>query len=141
MGICWRGTSRLYVVPDGCKVNAETFIKLILKPMVEKDIPKLFGDDAKKAVFHVNSAPSHVAKATVQWLTDLGVSFICKAQCMGNSPDLASMDYAINSIFKQILKKKKCNSAEQLARICKLQWNKFPLAIIRKALLSWKKTC
>ena len=57
MGICKRRTSRLYVVPDGCKVNAETFIKLILKPMVEKDIPKLFVDDAKKVVFHMDSAP------------------------------------------------------------------------------------
>ena len=61
MRISWRGTSRWYVVPNGCKINAETFIKLILKPMVEKNIPKPFGDNAKKVVCHMDSAPSHVA--------------------------------------------------------------------------------
>lgn len=139
MGICWRGTSRLYVVPEGSKVNAATFIKLILQPMIRHDIPLLFGDDVKKVVFHMDSAPAHVAKETAQWLSDQGVTFISKEEWMANSPDLAPMDYAINSIFKEILKKKICNSAQQLARICKRQWSKFPLGIIRKALLSWKK--
>ena len=87
--------------------------------MIEKDIKRLYGDDAKNVVFHMNSAPAHVAKETAQWLSDRGVTFISKAEWLANSPDLASMDFAINSIFKQILKKKKCNSAQQLARICK----------------------
>ena len=101
MGICWKGTSRLYIVPEGSKVNAETFIKLILKPMVTKDIPKLFGDDAKNVVFHLDSAPAHVAKETAQWLSDREVTFISKAERLANSPDLAPMDFAISSILSK----------------------------------------
>ena len=48
MGVCWRGKSRIYVVPENTKINADNFIKLILKPMLEKDILRLYGKDAKK---------------------------------------------------------------------------------------------
>ena len=44
MGICWYGKSRLYIVPEKTKVSSEVFIKSILKPMITKDIPRLFGD-------------------------------------------------------------------------------------------------
>ena len=51
MGICWHGKSRIYIVPSDVKVNADAFIKFILKPMIEKDIPALYKEDAKKSCF------------------------------------------------------------------------------------------
>ena len=30
MGISWEGTTRIYIVPSGVKVNADSFINLIL---------------------------------------------------------------------------------------------------------------
>ena len=41
MGICWHGKSRICIVPSDVKLNADAFIKLISKPMIEKDIPAL----------------------------------------------------------------------------------------------------
>ena len=70
MGVCWRGKSRTCVFLENTKINADNFIKLILKPMLEKDIPRLYGRDAKKVTFHMDSAPAHVPVKTNQWLSD-----------------------------------------------------------------------
>jgi hypothetical protein len=39
VGFCWRGQTKLYVVPAKAKVNAELFIKHILSPMMLVDVP------------------------------------------------------------------------------------------------------
>lgn len=138
MGICWRGQSQLYVVPPNTKVDADAFIKLILRPMIEKDIPRLYGNEAKKVTFHMDSAPAHVAKKTVEWLQSHKVKYIPKEHWMSNSPDLAPMDYAINSIFKRILKCSRAVDAKQLARVGRRNWKKMSLKKIQNALKVWK---
>ena len=139
MGISWKGKSRIYIVPSGVKVNADAFIKLILKPMMEKDIPDLYGADAKKVVFHVDSAPAHTADKTKFWLESRKINYIHKEEWMANSPDLAPLDYAINGIFKQILKSFLAENEKQLARIVRQEWKKFSISVIRRALRRWKE--
>ena len=56
MGICWKGKTKAYIVPEKAKVNADYFIGHILKPVVEKDIPRLCGDKKYKLKIHVDSA-------------------------------------------------------------------------------------
>ena len=43
IGICWKGTSRIYMVPPKTKVNAKAFLNLILQPITFVDIPRLYG--------------------------------------------------------------------------------------------------
>ncbi|GAU87707.1 hypothetical protein RvY_00518 [Ramazzottius varieornatus] len=45
-GYSYRGSTRLYAVPQKAKVNADLFIKKILKPMFDIDVPKLYRADA-----------------------------------------------------------------------------------------------
>ena len=139
MGISWRGKSRIYIVPSKVKVNADAFIKFILKPMIEKDIKALYGPDAKKVVFHMDSAPAHTADKTKRWLSERNITYIHKEEWMANSPDLAPLDYAINSIFKRILKSFLAEDEKQLARIVRREWKKFPISVIRRALRRWKE--
>lgn len=139
MGICWMGKSRIYVVPEETTINADNFIKLILKPMFEKDIPRLYGKDAKKVTFHMDSAPAHVAAKTGQWLVDHKFSYIPKQDWLSNSPDLAPMDYAINYVFKKFLNAKVVKSRAQLVRSIRTAWSKVQITVIRRALLSWKR--
>ncbi|XP_055346109.1 uncharacterized protein LOC129593695 [Paramacrobiotus metropolitanus] len=56
MGISWRGQTAMYVVPPETKVDHKVFIDLVLKPMIRKDVPRLYGSDAKKVVLHMDSA-------------------------------------------------------------------------------------
>ena len=58
---------------------------------------------------------------------------------MANSPDFAPLDYAINSIFKRILKSFLTEDEKQLARIVRREWKKFPISVIRRALRRWKE--
>ena len=67
--------------------------------MLEKDIPRFYGRDAKKVTFHVDSALAHVAVKTSQWLSDHKDRYISKQDWMANLPNLAPMDYALNSDF------------------------------------------
>ena len=136
MGICWRGKLWIYIVPEKAKVNADFFVKFILKPMVKKDIPALYGKHPKNVVFHVDSAPAHTAKKTVQWLQEHKVKFISEEEWMAYSPDLATMNYGISGISEHILKSRIAKNSKQLARVIRSKWKKFPLCTIRKALLS-----
>ena len=47
-GFTWRGQTRFYHIPENSKMNAEVFIHQVLRPMMLKDVPKLYGKDAKK---------------------------------------------------------------------------------------------
>ena len=100
MGISWNGTTPIYIVPSEVRLNAQAFIKLVLAPMIRYDFPRLYGDRAKEVIFHMDNAPAHTAKATVQWMKDHHVNWIPSVHWMANSPNLAPMDYAINSNFK-----------------------------------------
>ena len=46
--------------------------------MVEEDIPRLYGERAKDVVFHMDSAPAHTSKKTIQWLKSNNVSGFLK---------------------------------------------------------------
>ena len=99
-GISFRGPTAMYVIPAGAKINADLYLKKVLKPVIEKDIPRLYGEEKHKVVFHHDNAPAHQAKKTQEWLRQSGVKFVPKEHWLGNSPDLAPMDYAANGIFK-----------------------------------------
>ena len=117
MGISWEGTTRIYIIPNGVKVNADSFIKLILAKVVRHDFPRLYGDRAKDVLLHMDSASSHLALTTVQWLKNHKVKRIPKLHWMANSPNLAPMDYAINANFKRIVKTSRAHTTTELARV------------------------
>ena len=60
-GFTWRGPTRLYIVPPKTKITAEYFVKQVLTPMFDVDIPKLYGKEAGKVELHMDSASSHTA--------------------------------------------------------------------------------
>ena len=139
IGICYRGKTKVYIVPPKSKVNARFFIDNILKPIVEKDIPRLYPGEEHKVVIHMDSAPAHVAKETYQWFDERGIKYIPKDKWPANSCDLSSMDYAVNSIFKGIISRRKADGLYRLQRIVKQEWDKFPMGIIQRTIDSWPK--
>ena len=138
MGICWYGKSRLYVVPEKTKVNSDVFIKKILKPMVTYDIPRLFGNKKHKVIFHMDSAPSHRAAKTQDFLRDQDFKCIPPEEWMPYSPDMAPMDYAINGNLKINLKRRVARDRGRLVRAVRYEWSKLKIATIRRALRSWR---
>ena len=138
MGICWYGKSRLYVVPEKTKVSSEVFIKSILKPMITKDIPRLFGDKKQKVIFHMDSAPSHRAIKTQEVFDHYKITCIPAKEWMPYSPDMAPMDYAINGNLKTNVKLRVARDRGQLGRAIRYEWSKIKLLTIRRALRPWR---
>ena len=137
-GIPYRGPTGMYLIPSGAKINAESYIDTVLKPVLTKDIPRLYGKQKGKVVFHHDNAPAHQANKTQEYLRKSRVKFVPKEYWLGNSPDLAPMDFAVNGIFKNLLFKKKPRAKGGFERAIKTEWLKLPMDKIRKALKSWK---
>lgn len=122
---------------SGSKVNAQYFIEHILTPMVEIDIPRLFGRDAGMVIPHMDSAPSHTAKKTYEWLQTKQVQFIPKKTWLPDSPDLAPMDYFANGYLKTRLQERGYRTVDGLKKCARDEWLKIPRLLIQEALDSW----
>jgi hypothetical protein len=110
--MAWKSDGRhgnLYelMVPSKVKMDHELFIDLVWKPLVEKDIPRLYRGEERKAILYMDSAGAHIHENFIHWLIDSKIKFIPTEERMSNSPDLSPMDYAVNSIFRGI-----CNRQE-----------------------------
>ncbi|GAV06337.1 hypothetical protein RvY_16347 [Ramazzottius varieornatus] len=138
IGICWFGMSRAYVVNGSAKVTAQYFIDEILSKMIHEDIPRPYGNSAKDVIFHMDSAPSHTAKLTIQYLNDHRVKYLPKEIWMANSPDLAPLDYGINGNLKRILSERKATTIKGLISVIKKVCESYDIAEIRSTLSSWQ---
>ena len=83
----------------GVKVNADYYIGHVLKPFIEKDVPRLFPGRAREMVFHQDSASSHTARKTLDFLQKRLVQYMTPSEWMPKSPDCAPMDYGIWGIL------------------------------------------
>ena len=106
-GFTWRGPTRLYIVPPKTKITAEYFVKQVLTPMFDVGILKLYGKEAGKVVLHMDSASSHAAQKTVQWLESRKIKCIPEDEWLPNIPELSPMDYFANGSLKKTFKKQR----------------------------------
>jgi methylphosphotriester-DNA--protein-cysteine methyltransferase len=136
-GVCAKGVTDLYFVPPTTKVDRWFFINSILKPIVEKDIPRLYPGEEHKVVLHFDSAGSHTTPEVYAWLDERNVKYIRKEEWLSNSPDLSPMDFGPNGIFKQILFGKKATGLDGLKRVARQVWAGFPLATCVNTMKSW----
>ena len=61
----------------GVKVNSDFYINKVLKPFVNKDLPRMFpGDQIKDMVFRQDSASSHTSKHTLAYLRQQKINFV-----------------------------------------------------------------
>ena len=87
----------------------------------------------------MDSAPCHRATKTRKGFDHYKITCIPAKEWMPYSPDMASMDYAINGNLKTNLKRRVVRDRGQLVRAIKYQWLKIKLLTIRRELRSWRK--
>lgn len=136
-GVSARGVTGIYFVPPTTKVNQKFFINKILKPIVERDIPRLYPGEEHKVILHFDSASSHTTPAVYQWLKDRKVKFIGKEDWLSNSPDMSPMDYGANGIFKKMMFATKPKDLFGLERCARRVWKEFPLATSHSIMKGW----
>ncbi|OWA55294.1 hypothetical protein BV898_19677 [Hypsibius exemplaris] len=106
-GISAKGPTAIRFVPPRTKVNSDFYGKHVLKPLFKKDIPPLYGKQARSVALHHNSDAAHTALITVRSLQDNNYQFFSAADWPSNTPDLSPMDYTISGMFKRRLWKHK----------------------------------
>ena len=136
-GFCWNCQTELFFIPARTKVNADYFIQHVLKPVFAVDVLRLFGRNAHKVLLHMDSASSHTAQKTINWLNFHGMKFITKDEWLPNSPELAPMDYFVNGHLKQMMRKRMYTTARGMIRAAKEEWSNIPLEMFQNALLAW----
>ena len=116
-GVSYYGKTSLRIINKGVKVNADYYIGHVLKPFIEKDVPRLFPGRVGEMVFHQDSASSHSARKTLDFLQKRRVQYITPSEWMPKSPDCAPMDYGLWGMLKRRLQKRSIYTLnEELSR-------------------------
>ena len=137
MGITAGGPTGIYFVPPEAKVNSQFYVDKVLRPILQKDIPRLYGKLAKKVTLHHDSAPAHTSFFTYNSIVKMGFNFIAKEDWPANSPDISPMDFSLNGILKERLFRRRIRNLDGLKRAIRDEWKKIDPDLCLKVLRSW----
>jgi len=126
-GLSSKEITGLYFVLPTSKVDQLFFINKILKPIVERNIPRLYPGEKQKVIPHFEPATIHTTPAMYEYLDDQNETYIWKEGWLSNSPDLSSIDYGPNGIFNDLMFWKKPKDFSGLQSSAGLMWKNFPL--------------
>ena len=141
--ITGRGVLPLIRVPPKAKINADYYIDYVLKPLLEKELPKLYGKDMNKVFLHHDKASSHTAHKTQVYLeelkTRLGINYIKNSDIPVKTPDGSPMDFFGFGYLKQKLFRRRAISLNGLWKACQQEWSQIDQNLVDKVFSSWKK--
>jgi len=103
MRITARGSTGIYFVLSEAKVKSHFYVDKVLRPILQKDTPRLYGKLAKKVTVHHDPAPAHTSFFAYKSIVEMGFNFVAKEDWPANSPDISPMDFSLNGILKQSL--------------------------------------
>ncbi|OXA36984.1 hypothetical protein Fcan01_28233 [Folsomia candida] len=138
--ICEKGTLRLIKIPPKVKINADYYIRNVLKPLVETHIPSMYGEDISKVFLHHDAG--HTARKTRVFAekikSEIGLTIIDNSDIPVKSPDGSPMDFYAFGALKQSLKTRHPETLEGLWKVLKDEWSKITPAKIQEVFGSWK---
>lgn len=138
-----RGVVPLFEVPKKVKVNAEWYITKVLRPLVDKHLPRLYGSDLHKVVIHHDKASSHTSHKTAIFAAEVkrskGITIIPNAEIPAKSPDISPMDFFAFGYLKQRLKRRKAKTWKGVWKVLKEEWCKVTLEMTSKVYRAWKR--
>lgn len=111
----------------------ENVLEAVLKPWAQKE----FGSEPWS--FQQDSAPSHRANGTQEWLEKNVPHFINRDLWPANSPDLNPLDYCLWSILEANVCSKKHTSLDALKCDLRREWAKIDQDVIRRACQAFEK--
>ena len=143
--ISGRGVLPLMKVPPNVKINADRYVEDVLKPLVQREIPKLYPGEEEKVFIHHDAASSHTAKKTQRYMEgvkeNLGPTLIPNAEIPVKSPDISPLDFFGFSFLKQRVWTRRATTLGGLWKVAQEEWNKIPTTLVGKVFQSWKRRC
>jgi hypothetical protein len=140
-----RGPLPLMKVPKNAKINADRYIDTVLRPIVEKEIPKLYPGEEEKVFIHHDKATSHTAKKTVHYANgvreNFGPTLISNQEIPVKSPDIAPLDFFGFGFLKQALFQRRSTTLNGVWKSLNEEWNKVTPEKAREVFSSCKRRC
>ena len=76
-GVSSRGKIWLRIIDRVVKVDSRYNVQQVLNPFIDEDVPQFFpGASSRNMVFHQDSAASHTAKNTLNFLDGRNINYI-----------------------------------------------------------------
>ena len=123
------GRTPLVFIDQGVKINKEVYVESILENALKPWAGKHF--NCAHWVFQQDSAPSHKAKMTSEWLNLNVPDFI--EEWPASSPDLNPMDFCIWSILESRVCAKPHKNIESLKSSLRREWEIISEDVLRAA--------
>ena len=131
------GKSALVFVEQGVKLNQENYRNDILVgsllPWAKEHLKK------RSWTFQQDSAPSHGAKKTQEWLSANVPNFISKEEWPPSSPDLNPLNFSIWGYLVSKVLATHHKSLEPLKTKLRKEWSKMPQDVIRDSCRSFSR--
>jgi len=142
-GMTGRGVLPLIRVPPKAKINSDVYIASVLKPLLEKEVPKLYPGELEKVTFHHDAASSHTSNKTALHLKELeenfGIKAIPKSEIPVKSPDTSPMDFYGFGMLKQQLSSCRVKTLGGLWKFLQKEWNGVSHETVREVFKAWKR--
>ena len=103
-----RGTVSLLGLlwPARVKINAEYYVKYVLKPLFSDHLPRLYRNEFQKMFLHHDKASSHTANLTTSYMDNIkSVSFISKWDKPVKTPEVALLIFSSSVIWSRYSKR------------------------------------
>ncbi|KAI6657148.1 Transposase [Oopsacas minuta] len=134
--VVWDGVSadsrtKLIFLPQGVKINSQTYRELILEPVIKSAGSSLFKNTPW--IFQQDSAPAHASKATQSWLLGENIDFLSKEEWPPSSPDLNPLDYSVWGTLQSRACATPHRNLGSLGKALITEWEKIPQEELRKS--------
>jgi len=139
-GVSWNGKTEIFFInPQNTKVNQKTYIDF-LKTSLLPECCRMYADN--DFVFMQDSAPSHHAKATQNFLRDNTPNFISSQEWTPHLPDLNLLGYSVWDILQELVyegRRELFVNLKDLQNVIRDRWHDVNDQTVRKAILQWKR--
>jgi len=133
------GKTEIFIDPQKTKVNQKTSTDFLKTSLLSK-CRRLYPDN--DFVFMQDSAPSHRARATQNFLRDNTPDFISSQQRTPHSPDLNPLDYSVWDILQEFVyeeRREPFANLKDLQNVVRDKWHDVDDQTVRTAILHWKR--
>lgn len=134
-GVSYEGVTPLHFCEQGVKQKAKNYQSDILERVVKPLNNTLFAN--KDWIFQQDSAPSHKAKSTQQWLETNVPGFISVDEWPPSSPDLNPLDYSLWTELELRVCRKPHPNLDSLKRELVKEAARIPIEKVRAAIDVW----
>ena len=144
-GMTGRGPLRARIVPEKTKINADYYRDHVLKPIFQKELPKIYPGELDKVFFHQDKAPSHMAHKTFKYLEELrkkhSIDYQKKEHVVVKGADCSPMDFFGFGWLKYQVKKTRVKSWESFCKTITRRWSELSPETCANVYRAWKRRC